>query len=155
MAATDLSLEMGDGGGADRYNTIKIGPDGRCQYVFFDRVQITRPDGGIAFEQRGRRTEFVIGPEVLADLRKLLVEIDFFRLKKAYYADAHDGTQRWAKLEVSGERKSVYCNNHFPPAFQKLYSFVWDKIIGSHNKELQNAQVIDLKNDDAGYESFK
>ena len=75
-------------------------------------------------------------------MRKLLVEIDFFRLKKEYHANVYDGTQQWAWVKASGIQKQVYCDNHFPKPFQKLYKFIQDKVIRPHEQNLQNATVI-------------
>jgi hypothetical protein len=133
MGASDFKFSMGDGSGWHGYNTIKVCADGKCQYVFVDRR-------GLSW----RRGDFVVDPRTLRELRELLVEIDFFRLKETYHdPNIADGIQRWAWVEAYGMHKSVYCNNRFPEPFQELYTFVQKKVIRPHEEELQNAPMID------------
>ena len=122
-------------------DTIKIAADGQCRYVF----QGIAPASGAAIDARWRRAEFVIDPKTLADLRKLLVDIDFFELKRVYRANVADGTQAWALVQASGLQKGVYCDNHFPKKFQKLHMFVVNQVIRPHRTDLLNAPVIELR----------
>jgi hypothetical protein len=144
MAATDLTLTMGDGSGWHGYNTIEIDSQGRCRFSFMQMKLVTMSNGEIGLGQRWRRAEFQISPQTLMDLRKLLVEIDFFRLKRGYHANVQDGTQRWARVKACGKEKRVYCNNHFPGSFQRLYTFVWEKVIEPQDGVLECAPDINL-----------
>ena len=77
LHADDLRFVMGDGSGLHGYNVTKIGPDGNCEYTFFEWVAATNPNGDPANTQKWRRAVFSVKPEVWSDLRKLLVEIEF------------------------------------------------------------------------------
>jgi hypothetical protein len=144
MAATDLTVTMGDGSGRLGYNTIEIDSEGRCRFTFMQMQLVTMPDGEIGRGLSWRRAEFQISPQTLLDLRKLLVEIDFFRLKREYHANVYDGTQRWARVKACGKEKRVYCNNHFPGPFEKLYTFLWERVIDPQDGPLECAPDINL-----------
>jgi hypothetical protein len=91
----------------------------------------------------------------VADLRQLLASVDVFSLKKEYHlVGMEDGTQRFAKVEASGKRKSVYCDNSFPPPFEKIRAFVNDRIIVAHVSEISAAKEIHLEAKDMEPESF-
>src|SRR5205814_114855 len=135
VGAPDFAFMMRDGSGWHGYNTIRVAADGRCRFVFCTRSLVTEPDGKTFIDLKWRRIEFVIDQKTLMDLRKLLAEIDFFRLKKYYSADEiKDGTQRQVWVQASGMQKSVYCSNHFPERFQKVYTFVIEKLIRPQEK---------------------
>jgi hypothetical protein len=142
LRAPDFKFSMGVGSAHyGEMDTIKIAADGQCRYVFHGMV----PAWGAAIDPRWRRAEFVIDSKTLADLRKLLVDIDFFRLKKVYRANVADGTQAWALVQASGIKKGVYCDNHFPKKFQKLQMFILKQVIRAHDLEMHNAPVIDIE----------
>jgi hypothetical protein len=144
VGAPDFAFRMRFGSGLHGHNTIKIAADGRCKFVFYTRELVTEPDGSTAIDQKWRRIEFTIDQKTLKDLRKLLAEIDFFRLKKYYASDAQDGTQREVWVQASGMQKSVYCHMHFPNRFQKVYTFVIEKLIRPREQDLADAPVIDI-----------
>jgi len=88
--------------------------------------------------------DFEIAPQQLADLRKLLVEIDFFRLKRAYHGHVIDGGQAWAVVQASGKQKRVYCNNAFPESFEKLFRFIYGNVVERRAEELKTLPLIDI-----------
>lgn len=145
VGAPDFAFRMRVGGWPYGYNTFKVAADGKCQFVFATRSIVTEPDGSDAIDLKWRRIEFVIDQKTLEDLRKLLVEIDFFRLKKYYGSDVQDGTHRQIWVQASGMQKKVHCHMHFPNRFQKVYTFVIEKLIRPREKGLADAPVIDFE----------
>jgi hypothetical protein len=139
IGAPDFALAIGYGGHSG-HNAIRIGSDGRCRYIYLETVEVTKPDGRIGLEHRWRGRDFEVGRQPVTDLRKLLVEIDFFRLKSAYRGHVIDGAHGWATVQASGKRKRVYCINDSPEAIQKLFNFICTEA----EKELQNAPLIDI-----------
>jgi len=152
--AVDFRLTMGDGSGWGGYNVIKVGADGRCEYTFFVLGRETNSSGTAINTQQWKRAEFTLEAQTLAELRKLLAEVNFFKLKKEYHANVADGTQRWIKVEASGKRKGVYCDNHFPLPFMRVRGFVIDNIIRAHLAEIGAARTIQLDPKDIEPESF-
>ena len=143
MTAPDFRFKIGAGSGQDGYNTVEIRSDGSCKYTFYDWVPVWKPDGEPVSHQRWRRIEFTIDEKTSLALRKLLVDVDFLRLKKAYYTKVVDGGQEWAMVEVGGKRKIVYCDNHFPASFRKVRRFIFAELIRAHENELQHAAVFE------------
>jgi hypothetical protein len=154
VGARDFRFIMGDGSGWHGYNVIKIGADGKSEYTFSYWVQGTDSNGSRIQTQHWKCAEFSVDAGTLAELRKLLAEVNFFKLKKEYDANVEDGTQRWIKVEASGKRKGVYCNNHFPQVFMRIYGFVNDRIIAAHPVEIGAAQEIELHKKDMEPESY-
>jgi hypothetical protein len=154
IGATDFHFTFGDGSGWHGFNVVKVGPDGRCEYTFFTYGNSDDPETPALRVQKWRRAGFTLDPRTLAALRKRLADIDFFRLKKAYHANVYDGTQRFAKVEASGKRKGVYCDNHFPLPFQRPHAFVNERIIAVHPTEIAAAKPIQLEREDWERESF-
>lgn len=154
IGAPDFRFTFGDGSGWHGYDVLKVRANGGCQYTTHAVVSTTNPSGDVESKYQWRRAEFVLDPQTVADLRKLLKEIDFFRLKKAYYADVADGTQRWAKVEASGKRKGVYWNNHFPEDFERLHGFVKRQILAAHQPEILRARPVELDPKDIESESY-
>jgi hypothetical protein len=152
--APDFHFTFGDGSGLYGYDVLKVRADGTCRYTARGLVSTTNPSGDVESGYQWRRADFVLAPQTVTELRALLREIDFFRLKKAYHADVHDGTQRWAKVEASGKRKGVYWNNHFPEDFERLHQFVRQKVLAAHQPEILASRPIDLKPADIEPESY-
>ena len=154
LSAGDFHFTMGDGSGWSGYNVVKIGADGSCQYTFFEWVTDRDASGNEIRKPQWKRAVFSLDAGTLADLRKLLAEVDFFRLKKEYDANVEDGTQRWVKVEASGKHKGVYCNNHFPQPFKRICRFVNNRIIAAHPAQIAAARKIELDPKDRESESF-
>ena len=104
LGASDFSFVMGDGSGRGGYDIIKIGADGGCEYVFSESFQRTLPDGSSVIDRRWKQATFMIDRQTLDALRRLLVDIDYFRLKKEYHANVADGTQRSIVIIISLSR---------------------------------------------------
>jgi hypothetical protein len=83
--------------------------------------------------------EFHLSPALLAQLRKLLVEIDYPSLKRRYYAGAADGNCWGIRVDVAGVTKKVFCDNHFPGAAIRLASFVGQEILPAHESDIRRA----------------
>jgi hypothetical protein len=150
VAAKDFQFTIGDGSGLYGYNVLKLGGDGNCTYTFFEFVPDPDPKSEALNKYQWRRADFVVDAKTMADLRQALVDADFFRLKKEYHApNIEDGTQRWAKVQASGKRKAVYCNNVFPTQFENIRGFVNERIIGTHTAEINAAKIIQLDRKDA------
>jgi hypothetical protein len=106
--APDFQFTWGDGSGWHGYDSVKMSASGKVTYVFRDSA-----DRGWAW----KRAEFTVDSLTVRDLRQLLKDVDYFRLKQAYHAAIEDGTQRFVKVEISGKRKGVYCTTTFPAKF--------------------------------------
>ena len=135
LAGEDFQFLMGEGSGRDGYDLVKLRADGSCEYTFGE-WQLQR--------KVWRRAEFQVAPETVADLRRLLVEVNYFRLKRRYHADAHDGTQWLVKARAAGRAKRVYCNNHFPAKIIKLSGFVRTRLLDPHRAEIAGAKAVEL-----------
>ena len=140
--ARDFRFAMGDGSGWHGYNVLQIDGEGRCTYTFVELVAATDSRNTAASAQQWRRATFVLDAATLRNFRKLLRDVDFFRLKKEYHADIEDGTQRWARVEASGHRKTVYCSNFFPPAFLRISRFVSERIVATQGEAITAAETI-------------
>ena len=144
LGAPGFRFTFGDGSGLSGYDVLTVGADGACQYTTHVTVSTTNPSGDVESKYGWRRATFTLAPQTVTELRTLLKDIDFFRLKKAYHADVHDGTQRWARVEASGKRKGVYWNNHFPDHFERLHQFVKQKILGAHRAEILASEPVEV-----------
>lgn len=143
--ATDLRFTWGDGSGWHGYDSVKVFPNGNVVYVFRD------------YAGRGwawKRAEFTVDPLTVRDLLQLLRDVDYFRLKQAYHAAIEDGTQRFVKVEISGKRKGVYCNNNFPGEILRIKSFVEERVLGQHAHEIAQAQSVEVTRETMETESF-
>jgi hypothetical protein len=85
-----------------------------------------------------------VAPEAVTELRRLLVDVDFFRLKRGYHANVHDGTQWLVKARAAGRSKRVYCNNHFPARVIALSEFVRTRVLDAHDGEIARAEPVVL-----------
>lgn len=138
--AADFSFVMGEGGGQTGYNVVKLSADGVCQYTFINPAAYRYPD-----EPYWKRATFAVDAGTVAELRRLLAEIDYWRMKKMYHGAAADGTQWFVKIRAAGRNKGVYCNNHFPDGIQRLSQFVHSRILEPHRAEINKGEAVDLK----------
>ena len=144
--AADFQFTWGDGSGMYGYDVVKVTADGRVTYTFADP-----PNNATKWKYAA----FTLDAQTMTDLRKLLVGMDYFRLKKVYYdAGLADGTQRFVKVIASGKRKSVYCSNYFPSPVCDVQGFVEVRIIQPHSSEIAAAQQVQIDRKNMESESF-
>lgn len=134
--ANDLIFVLGQGGGWHGFNVLKIGSDGAAEFTF----------GG---ETTGewKRANFQFSTEEMLDLRNKIIELDLFALERMYSAGANDGTQWFLKIQASGQRKAVWCDNHFPYPMVKLSEFIGKQLV-RHKTVTDKAEKIELKRED-------
>jgi len=84
----------------------------------------------------------------MSALRNKVVELGLFDLSGMYSSGADDGTQWFLKLQVAGQRKTVWCDNHFPNPMVKLSEYVGRNVLPLHKPEIDKAEKIELKRDD-------
>lgn len=145
ITCEDFVFAMGEGSGWSGYDTIRLTADGECRYTFAGPVTARAdPVHGKVYEQKWLRAEFQVDLATVGTLRQLLVNIGYFRMKRAYHADVHDGTQWVVRVDAGGRVKGVYCNNFFPAEIKRLPTFVHVYILGPHQADLDAATPIDL-----------
>jgi hypothetical protein len=129
LDAPDFVFTMGVGSGLNGLDVFRVDARGNAIYVFSTGDDVWW------------RRDFRIPPAEIAGLRRLLVEVDFASLERAYHANAVDGTQWCIRVELSGSAKRVYCNNYFPEAAKQLADAV-GKLLPAHDGELREARRI-------------
>jgi hypothetical protein len=134
LSAADFSFTFGEGSGRHGYNVVKVRPDDTCQYTFLD--------------PQWRRAEFSLDHQTAVDLRQLLMEVDFFTLKRSYHGGVQDGTQWFVNVTASGKKKGVYCDNYFPSKVERIRHFVEKRIIEKHRLVIDKAAIIQLERKD-------
>lgn len=179
VSANRFLFTMGEGKGRHGYDVIQIWPNGRCEYTFPDARTVTASSAATrpntvpgttppAELAPFRRATFSVSPQVVADLRRLLVDIDYFNLKKAYRAPPsgtttppppsgqsvegvpgnptaeEDGTQWFVRVQAGSHEKAVWCDNHFPRSIMKLNDFVRTEIVEPNAAARGLATPIDL-----------
>lgn len=139
--APDFAFAMGEGSGWHGFDIIRVGADGGCEYTFLDSTD------GLPV-QDWKRATFRTDSSTVADLRRLVRDVNFFRLKKSYSSGAADGTQWFVKVDASGWRKGVWCDNYFPTEVRRLSAFVRERLLGPNQPALRTAARVDLKAED-------
>lgn len=56
--------------------------------------------------------------ELVKQIAILIEDLRLLKMKRAYHADVHDGSQWIFWLVQNGQEKSIYFNNHFPKAIR-------------------------------------
>jgi hypothetical protein len=143
LTAQGLVFTWGDGSGLRGYDVVKVRPDGTVIYTFQPR------------NATWKRAQFTIDAPTQQALRQLLKDIDYWRLKKAYYASVADGTQRFVKVEAAGKRKAIYCSNYFPAEVIRIKQFVEARIISANSAAVGRAVPIVVTIQNAETEDFK
>jgi hypothetical protein len=129
LRADDFAFTMGIGSGKDGLDVFRVDHAGNASYVF-------SADGD------WWKTEFTLPKDSLLQLRKLLIEIDYLSLKRAYHAALVDGTQWCIRVDASGLTKKVYCNNYFPEAAVRLASWVRQQLLLSDGVDVAKCRRI-------------
>jgi hypothetical protein len=117
-------------------------------------------DGSVIYTFRAdmsqwKQATFSVDATTQHDLRQLLSDIDFLRLKKSYSnTSIADGTQRFAKLEVGAVHKSISYNNYFPSSATKIQNFIEENILHPNAAAISNAKVVTVTAQTAEKESF-
>ena len=133
----DFVFVLGQGSGWRGFNVLKVIAAGECTY-------------SIAGAEKGawRRARFQLNESELDGLKKKLTELDVFAMKRGYSAGIQDGTQWFVKVQASGQRKAIWCDNHFPANIVEISIFVGEKIIATHRREIEGATSVELKPED-------
>ena len=143
---SDFIFTWGDGSGWEGYDTVKLRSDGTVAYVFRDHTRSS--------EWKWKRPQFSLEGDTVRELRDLLAAIDYFSLKQQYHAAIMDGTQRFVKVEISGKRKGVYCNNNFPIEILRIKSFVEKRILAVHSVQIALAKTTSMTRESMETEMF-
>jgi hypothetical protein len=130
LNSPDFLFTMGVGSGMYGLDVFRVDATGNATYVF--------STGHDHWWMR----DFRMAPEQVAKLRRLLVDVDYRTMARAYYADVADGTQWGIRVDVNGSTKQVYCNNYFPEAAERLADTVRKDLLPAHDKELRSARRI-------------
>jgi hypothetical protein len=132
LGAEGFVFTMGVGSGLSGLDVFRVDAAGNAVYVF-----ATGDSHGDWW-----RAEFTVAAPMVTHLRKLLVEIDYPSLKRAYHANVADGTQWCIRVDCAGIVKKMYCNNYFPAAAMRLAAAVGGEILPAHGPEIQKARRI-------------
>jgi hypothetical protein len=130
--AADFLFVLGQGGGFDGYNTLKIDARGRAELVF----------GSNRSNVGWRRAVFTLTDEELAGLKGELKAIDVYGLARGYFAAVNDGTLWFVRVQAAGQKKTVILDNHFPDPIVRLGGFVRAKIVAPHAAEVTAAEPL-------------
>ena len=130
LNAHDFVFSMGVGSGMYGLDVFRVDANGNANYVF--------TTGYGVWWQR----VFRMSPVQVAKLRRLLIDVDYGSLARAYHADVCDGTQWCIRVDVNGATKQVYCNNYFPEAAERLAETVGNDLLPAHDGELRKARRI-------------
>jgi len=176
VSGPNFLFTMGEGTGLHGYDVIQIWANGRCEYTFPDVRPLMNPLPATTTQPTTapgltpadlapfRRAVFAVNPQVVADLRRLLVDIDYFNMKRAYRAPpdptanppaaqpaegatpvpVNNGTQWFVRVHVAAKEKGVWCDNHFPRQIMKLNDFVRTEIVEPNATARGLAAPIDL-----------
>jgi len=178
VSASNFLFSMGEGSSLHGFDVIQIWANGRCEYTYPDvRSQLdaspakATPASGPALSTTDlvpfRRATFSVSPQIVADLRQLLVDVDYFNLKRAYRAPpspavnppsaaarpadgaaepppVENGTQWFVRVHAGSHEKAVWCDNHFPRQIMKLNDFVRTEIVDPNTTARSLAAPIDL-----------
>ena len=126
------------GSGRFGFNVLRISSDGEVEYTYKESSKWRRGKGNIS-------------PNIVIELRKLLLAESFVTLSREYHAEVADGTQWYFKIEGDGFEKSVYCNNNFPEPLQRIATFcethIIDKVptLKSGSVEMDIAEVRKIR----------
>jgi hypothetical protein len=126
----DFVFTMGVGSGMHGLNVFRVDATGNATYVF-----------STGYGDWWKR-DFRMPPSEVATLRRLLVEVDYASMGRAYHADIWDGTQWCIRVDVNGAARQVYCDNYFPDAAKRLADAVRDELLAAHDAELRTARRI-------------
>lgn len=134
LHATDFVFTMGVGSGMDGLDVFRVDAEGNATYIFANRIT----HGHVTWWQ----SEFKVEPAMLRKLRKLLIEVDYVSLERAYHAAVADGNQWCIRVDAAGVTKKVYCNNYFPEAAEKLAKLIGRELLPMHEEEIKTARRI-------------
>jgi hypothetical protein len=179
-SSPNFLFTMGEGTGLRGYDVIQIWPNGRCEYTYSDarspldnspaQARLARaPAPSPADLAPFRRAIFAVNPQVVADLRRLLIDINYFNLKRAYRAPpsptasppaasaqspdatpptgvppAESGSQWFVRVHAGAHEKGVWCDNHFPRQIMTLNDFIRTQIVEPNTTARRLAAPIDL-----------
>jgi hypothetical protein len=183
VSASNFLFSMGEGGGLHGFDVIQIWANGRCEYTYPDVRPLLDAGSAKAAPTTGsaappdsspfRRATFSVSPQTVADLRRLLVDVDFFNLKRAYRAPpspaanpapasarpadgagsdvsstpVDNGTQWFVRVHAGSHEKGVWCDNHFPRQIMKINDFIRTEVVEPNTTARGLAAPIDLPRD--------
>jgi len=126
----DFVFTMGVGSGMYGLDVFRVDDSGNASYTF-----------STGYDDWWKR-DFQISPAEVVKLRRLLVEVEYGTMARAYHANVLDGTQWCIRVDVNGATKQVYCNNYFPEAAERLADAVRQDLLPPHDEELRAARRI-------------
>jgi hypothetical protein len=131
--ARDFVFVLGQGSAWHGFDTLRIEASGDAVLVF----------GG---ETSGawQKATFRLSSEELEALKRVLVAIDVFGMKRAYFALADDGSQWFVRVRAGGQQKTVILDNHFPAPIVGLSDHVRTAIVGRHLAAIRAAAPLPL-----------
>ena len=131
----DFAFVLGEGSSWHGYDVLRIAATGECWYTF------AKLEGD---ETVWHGAEFTVDEATLAKLRGELNEARYFSLQDRYGdPKVSDGTQRFVKVRVGENRKSVRCDDACPPEIVRLSEFVHQTILDPRVDDFGGAKVID------------
>ncbi len=133
LAAKEFQFVFVDRNGREGFDMLEIHPDLTCDHVFFDRMPY--PADGI-----WKHAAFSIDKSVCDDLRRVLMEIRFFSMKKSYRTNTWDGIQRWVIVDAVGKHKYVGWDSYFPKEEEQIYQFLQDRILKTPAAEMAESK---------------
>ena len=154
VSSSNFLFTMGEGGGLQGFDVIQISPDGSCLYSYSDpaslsptQLPLTRPESSARPANPWRQVRFQVPRQTVTELRQLLLDTDYFNLKRAYRSPLKDGAQWFVRVRAGSHEKSVWCDNHFPRDIMAINDFVRTQIVEPHEGARGVATPVDLPPD--------
>lgn len=136
----DIALCVSEGNGQVGFNAF-VFRNGTCSVLLNSGTlrEQYRIYGDVA--DSWRMADFSLPSDVSSKLLSLVRRLA--PLARQYDGAAQDGTVLCVAMDVDGQRKEIYCNNHFPEEVVQLRNFVFKEIITANvsRESLKDAEA--------------
>lgn len=137
-----FSLTIGDANGTEGFGSLRVEEDGRCVYRF--ATYAPAEEGPQRTVATWRQARFEVSEQIVRELRRILVQVDYPALKAAYSGKLRgENMQRFIKVQSGGRIKGVFCDNGAPVALREIHAFLEARVIGPHREAIAQAPLAE------------
>lgn len=137
-----FSLTIGDANGTEGFGSLRVEEGGGCVYRYATYAPAEKGPGRTV--PTWRQARFEVNEQVVRELRRILVQVDYPALKAAYSGKPRgENIQRFIKVQSGGRVKGVFCDNGSPVALREIHAFLEARVIRPHREAIARAPLAE------------
>jgi hypothetical protein len=127
-----FEFQFGQGSGLDGLKVVKILPNGEACYDY-------------GHVNAWQKKTFRVSQEAMQELADKINALGILNMGKVVSdPDVRDGVQWIVLIKAGGTARSIYFNNRFPAQVKELATFVHERIVEPHTRNLRPESVSDF-----------